>query len=249
MKVSTLYLENMSEIKKNVNEFNKDVEENKGYKYTTNAKFSSIVSNKRITDGVNKIIPAYVKTLMDVGCGDGTYTNEIKICHPSIKITGVDPSVNAIKIASDKYKNISFSDINIYDADKLAVNKYDLSVFRGVLHHLSDQSLAIKNAALFSDEMIIVEPNGNNFILKWIEKNSQYHIEHEEQSFTTKQLSDWCIENGWDVKSIKYIGYVPFFFPTFPSKIIYFFQPFLELIPVINKYFSAQIILYCKKKK
>lgn len=238
----------MSVIKDNVNKFNTDVEENKGYKYTTNSKFSSVVSNIRIMDGIYKTIPPNTKTIIDIGCGDGTYTNEIKKVYPNIEITGIEPSVNAIEIAKENYKNITFSNTNIYDIEALLEKKYNLSIFRGVIHHLSDPSLALKNAKLFSDEMLIVEPNGNNFILKLIEKNSQYHIDHEEQSFSTKQLSQWCNQNGWEIKSIKYIGFVPFFFPTIPSKIIYFFQPFLEIIPILNKYFSAQIIIYCKQK-
>lgn len=233
--------------KANVNKFNKDVEENEGYLYTTNAKYSSIVANQRITEVANELIPNNIKTLIDIGCGDGTYTSTIKKAHPHIEVTGIDPSTKAINIATRRFPNINFSDVNIYDVDKLTVRTYNLSVIRGVLHHLSDQSQAINNAFLISDEMMIMEPNGNNFILKWIEKHSKYHIEHEEQSFSTTQLSQWCTDNGWKVQTIKYIGFVPFFFPTLPAKIIHFFQPVLEKIPLINKYLSAQIIICCKK--
>ncbi len=238
----------MALIKQNVTQFDSDVEENEGYKYTTNAKYSSVVANKRIMEEMYKTIPSTTKSLIDIGCGDGTYTNEIKQKYPHIEVTGIDPSIKGIAIAKKKYSNITFSDINIYDAEKIAEKKYDLSIFSGVLHHMSDQFLAIKNAKLFSDEMLIIEPNGNNFILKWIEKNSQYHIEHEEQSFSTKLLSQWCVDNGWEIKSVNYIGFVPFFFPTLLSKIIYFFQPILEKLPIIRKYLSAQIVIYCKKK-
>lgn len=237
----------MKQIKDNVNKFNADVEKNEGYLYTTNAKYSSTVSNKRITDEINKSIKSHIKSIIDVGCGDGTYTCEIKKKHANVEITGIDPSINAINIAKKKFDNIYFSDLNIYDIENLKDKQFDLSIFRGVLHHVSDQFTAIKNATLFSNEMLIVEPNGNNFILKYIEKNSKYHIEHEEQSFSSKKLSELCINNGWEIISIKYIGFVPFFFPTFASKIIYFFQPILEKIPIINKFFSAQIVIYCKK--
>jgi len=102
----------MSIIKKNVNEFNKDVEGNKGYKYTTNASFSSIVSNKRMNEEVRKKINRNIKTLIDIGCGDGTYTNDLKMLNKDILITGIDPSTNAINIAKKKYKDICFFNFN-----------------------------------------------------------------------------------------------------------------------------------------
>src|ERR1035437_3419383 len=236
-------------IKQNVTAFNNDVDKNQGYLYTTNAKYSSVVSNKRMTDEVNKTIASNIKTIIDIGCGDGTYTNEIIKSHKNIKITGIDPSNNAIDIAKSRFKDIQFLHLNIYDIDSLLKSRFDLTIFRGVLHHISNQSLAIHNASLISDNLLIIEPNGNNFILKLIEKKSQYHIDHEEQSFSTKSLTQTCLENNWEITSIKYIGFVPFFFPTLPSKIIYFFQPFLEKIPFLNKYFCAQIVISCKNKK
>ena len=60
--------------KKNVNVFNSDVAENKGYRYTNNAPFSSVVANLRQTQETLKLIDSDAKTLVDIGCGDGTYT-------------------------------------------------------------------------------------------------------------------------------------------------------------------------------
>jgi len=239
----------MKQIKNNVNSFNNDVLNNDGYLYTTNAKYSSVVSNKRMSDEVFKLINSSIKTIIDIGCGDGTYTSEIKNKFPNINITGIDPSDNAIETAKKKYPNITFLNKNIYDLESLKTQKYDLCIIRGVLHHISNQSLAIKNVKQISNEMIIIEPNGNNFILKYIEKTSKYHIEHEEQSFSSKKLVNFCISNNWNIISKSYIGFVPFFFPTIPSKLIHFIQPLLERIPVLNKYFSAQIVLHCTQFK
>lgn len=236
--------------KKNVSEFNSDVKENNGYKYTTNAPFSSIVSNKRITEATIKFIPINSKTIIDIGCGDGSYTNALKKAFPDKKFTGFDPAKDAIEIA--KTKNIN-NDIEFLVGDLLNIstfpqNKFDLGIVRGVLHHLPNGYLGVANSIHLSDRIIIIEPNGNNPILKYIEKNSKYHIEHEEQSFTSNLLKEWCEKSGFIVEKIDFIGFVPFFFPTFLSKIIYFFQPFLELIYPLKKYFGAQIILICKKK-
>jgi hypothetical protein len=102
---------------------------------------------------------------------------------------------------------------------------------------------------VLSDRLLIMEPNGNNPILKVIEKLSPYHRQHEERSFSSRTLKKWCEEAGYDVEQLNFIGFVPFFFPTLLTKVIYFFQPFMEKIYPLKKYFGAQIILLCRKKQ
>ncbi|NIJ52689.1 class I SAM-dependent methyltransferase [Dyadobacter arcticus] len=237
-------------LKKNVQEFNKNVAENGGFLYTTNATFSSHVANKRISDEIFKLIKPHYKTLLDIGCGDGTYTYNIKQNFPNLEVHGFDPAESAIQIATKNYPSILFKTTNLLDDSvPLPEKKYDVAVIRGVLHHLTDQQKAIENAFKFADNVIIMEPNGNNPVLKLIEKTSAYHIEHEEQSFYQWQLKRWIKDAGGEIVEWKYVGYVPFFFPTAPAKIIYFFQPFLEKIPVLKHIFSAQFIIACRKRK
>ncbi|GAA4460648.1 hypothetical protein GCM10023189_36070 [Nibrella saemangeumensis] len=243
-------MESKAEVKQNVSVFNQNVRENGGFLYTTNASFSSYVANKRISDAIYKHIKPEYKTLLDIGCGDGAYTNEIKQNFPHLSVEGFDPAAKAVQAASEKYPDVKFTVSNILD-DTLAVpaKKYDVAVIRGVLHHLTDQEKAIRNAFKLSDNIIIMEPNGNNPILKVIEKTSKYHIEHEEQSFLSTTLKKWIRNAGGEVVEFSYVGYVPFFFPTTPAKIIYFFQPFLEKVPVVKHIFSAQFIISCRKRK
>ena len=238
----------MISIKRNVEEFNSNVVDNNGYLYTTNAPLSSILSNKRISDAIIELIPENIKTIVDVGCGDGTYTIDIAIRKPNAKVSGFDPAKEAIVLAKKQNPQLFFYEGNILDNTTLKAEKFDIAVIRGVLHHLSEPELAIKNSGLFADKIIIVEPNGNNPILKIIEKTSSYHLKHEEQSFSSNTLKNWCAKNNFDVKHLDYIGFIPFFFPTILTKIIYFFQPYLEKIYFIKKFFGAQIIIYAEKK-
>ena len=237
-------------LKKNVQEFNRNVRQNGGFLYTTNAQFSSHVANKRISDEIFKLIKPEYKTLVDIGCGDGMYTNNIKQNFPSLEVHGFDPAASAIQIAQEKYPSVQFETINLLD-DQLVTpeKKYDVAVIRGVLHHLLDQQKAIVNAFKLADNLIIMEPNGNNPILKIIEKTSRYHIEHEEQSFFQWQLKRWIRNAGGRVSAFRYVGFVPFFFPTLPAKVIYFFQPLLEKIPLLNHVFSAQFIIACSRNR
>ena len=243
--------ENLSApLKENVNAFNLNVAENGGFLYTTNAQFSSHVANKRISDEIFRFIKPTYKTLVDIGCGDGMYTDNIKQNFPHLDVFGFDPAGVAIEAARKKYPSVRFDTINLLDADlPVPPKKYDVAVIRGVLHHLSDQQLAIANAFRLADNLIIMEPNGNNPILKLIEKTSQYHIEHEEQSFFEWQLKSWIRNASGRIDSWSYVGYVPFFLPTLPAKVIYAVQPFLEKIPVLKHIFSAQFIIACSRTK
>lgn len=234
--------------KKNVSVFNSDVEENKGYRYTNNAPYSSVVANLRQTQETLKLIDKDAKTLVDIGCGDGTYTAEIYRARPDLKITGFDPAAVAIELAKEKNPNINFEVANLLDIDSMPRQQFDIAVIRGVLHHLTDPPLAIENAGKIAKKVIIIEPNGNNPILKVIEKTSKYHIEHEERSFSQALLTQWCEEKGLKVESLTVIGFVPFFFPEVLAKIIYFFQPMLELIGPLKKYFGAQIVIVATRK-
>lgn len=234
----------MKKLKKNVAVFDKDILANSGYRYTTNTRYSAIVANKRLTDITLSILSGLKqKCLVDVGCGDGIYTNEIKNQFPKLKISAYDPAAKAINLAKKLYPKINFFVENVLNKELSQKNKYDTAIIRGVLHHLDQPELAIKNTAKIANKIIIIEPNGNNPILKIIEKRSRYHIEHEEKSYSVKEFRIFCKKANCRIEKICYVGFVPFFFPTLPSKIIHFFQPLLEKIPILNHYLAAQIVL------
>ncbi len=232
-------------VKDNVNKFNNDVIANGGYKYTTNASYSSVVANQRMTEAAIACIPKGTRSLIDFGCGDGTYTAELAKAFPEAEIVGVDPAADAITRARSLTPSAAFTNANLLEPATLPQRMFDVGIIRGVIHHLPTGPLGITNAARVCRTLIIIEPNGNNPILKWIEKNSQYHIEHEEQSFTSRELDAWCRSAGYTRVRIDYIGFIPMFFPTVLAKIIRFFEPLFGCIYPVKKYLSGQIILTC----
>lgn len=235
--------------KNNVKVFNSDVKNQGGYQYTRDEKYSAKMANMRLTQATLEGIEFFAKRkqifkLLDVGCGDGTYTNEIARAFPNITVFGFDPAANAIERAKLMYPTIKFrvGDIlNSSDLDEV----YDIVVVRGVIHHLSAPSRAIENLSHIAKAVIIIEPNGNNPILKLIEKTSQYHIDHEEQSFRPRLISKWLNSSKFTIESRFYVGFIPFFFPERLARLIYFFQPVLERIPIVANLFSACSVFYC----
>jgi SAM-dependent methyltransferase len=188
------------------------------------------------------------KRVLDAGCGDGTYANDLKRERSSLQIVGFDPAIEAVRIAQSRYPDIEFVVGDVLRAETFPEGKFDLIILRGVLHHVLDPAEAIRQCAARSDTLLIIEPNGNNPILKLIEKVSPYHREHEERSFSSRTLARWCREARCPATSISFIGFVPFFFPTLPAKIIHFFQPFLERVPLLCRFFGAQVIITAESK-
>ncbi len=109
-------------------------------------------------------------------------------------------------------KKIQFRTGDIYKVDSLK-GRFEIAVARGILHHLYDLPKAVRALSLVADEIIVVEPNGYNPILKMIEKISNYHIEHEEKSYFPFSLRHEFERNGGKSPRGSYRGLVPFFAP------------------------------------
>lgn len=229
---------------KNVTQFNQDVQTNKGYLYTTAAKLSSRLANQRLSEAVALITDLSGKRLIDVGCGDGAYTIEFLAAKPEY-VLGVDAAEAAVASARQKYntlEHIEFEVVDIYNLGDLG-RHFDTAIVRGVLHHLYDVEKAIVSLSKIADEVIIVEPNGYNPILKLIEKMSRYHIEHEEKSYFPHQLDQWFIQHGGSVVKSFYCGLVPFFCPDIIARTLKILEPLVERIPILKQLGCAVYVL------
>lgn len=233
-------------VEKNIRKFSSDVSDYGGYVYTANNILSSELANKHITQITLSLINFHKKRIVDIGCGDGTYTESIFVLGKPKNIIGIDPADRAVRIAIQKYartSRIKFKVGNIYN---LPDKTYDVAVIRGVLHHLYNPSQAMEKISKIAKEIIIIEPNGYNPILKLIEKISKYHIEHEEKSYSPPQINSWITSNDGKIVSRKYGGLVPFFCPDLLARTLKFIEPFVEKIPFLNKFICANYYVVYK---
>jgi len=222
--------------------FDGDIRKYNGYQYTQKKLYSMEVANSRLTRETALHIPKSTQTVIDMGCGDGVYTHELSIQFPHVQFSGFDPSGEAIRIAKKAYQHIQFykGDLFLLPPPK---KKYDVAILRGVIHHVHDPALALQKARLWARTVIIIEPNGNNVLLKLIEKMSPYHRMHQERSYSGMQLKHWCTQAKIRLVKEKYIGFVPFFFPTVLARIVYALQPYFEKVFILTYFFAAQIVL------
>jgi len=231
--------------KRNVSKFNEDILSVGGYHYTAVDKVSSRFANDRMTKLTIDTVDLSNKTVIDIGCGDGSYSHSLLQENPEY-ILGIDAAQSAIVYASEKFKNqekLLFRKVNVYDLDTLD-NIFDIAVVRGVLHHLPDAKSAITQIVKSARVVVVIEPNGYNPILKIIEKLSKYHREHEEKSYSPKNIDKWFLGVG-DIEIVqrRYIGFVPFFCPDMLAIILKKVEPFIEAVPFLRNICCAQYTL------
>ncbi|MFC1647237.1 class I SAM-dependent methyltransferase [Patescibacteria group bacterium] len=236
--------------------YNEDVIESGGYLYTGETIYSAVVATRKQTDEIHQLIkdnfPKNIN-ILDIGCGDGKYTLELMRALRLKKIVGFDISDEGIKIASKRLKTnekkiASFTVGDAYQmSKKFKKGEFDLGVIRGVLHHMEEPKKAIREVSKVLNNVIVLEPNGYNPVLKVIEKLSPYHKKHGEKSYFPVFLDKWFLDNGYKMKYRKYFSIVPYFCPDWMVKVLKVVEPFFESLPLFNKFYCGGIlILYSK---
>jgi 2-polyprenyl-3-methyl-5-hydroxy-6-metoxy-1,4-benzoquinol methylase len=238
--------------KNNVRQFDSDVMERGSYAYTTE-RLSARTANGRISRSIAEAYDFTGKTVLDLGCGDGAYTVEF----PALgvrEIVGVDPASVAIDAATARAEALGLGGVvrfetgNIYALDDyLADRRFDCIVLRGVLHHLPDPARAIAGLSAFQGTILIVEPNGNNPVLKMLERYSRYHIEHEERSFSPALIRRWLASAGFDVLSSRVVNLVPFFCPDWMVSLLHTAERPVERLPLLRDIACGQSVIVARK--
>ena len=237
-------------MKKDIKTFNQDIEKFGGYEYTLETRLSSKIANARISKAIHSLVDFRGKRILDIGCGDGTYTSEFAALNPS-SVLGLDITDAAIQHAKKKFANNSlfnFDTGSIYNLEQY-YDKFDIVVVRGVLHHLDDPAKAIKQLIKTAPIVVGFEPNGYNPILKLIEKFSEYHIQHEEKSFTASKINSWFKDAGASMEKGLFVNTVPMFCPDWMAKFLHFFEPLAEALPLVKHFGCGQYIFSAKRIK
>jgi ubiquinone/menaquinone biosynthesis C-methylase UbiE len=148
--------------------------------YYNNYNWEKAALSKKIKDKIYLIkyaIPNDVKSILDIGCGDGTISNEL---NKYFKVIGIDRSINALKFVKSKRINVS--------ADYLPLkNKsIDLVFSSEMVEHLPDDVFdkAIAEMKRVSKKYIFLTfPNNENIKKQLIgcpncsyEFNKSYHL-------------------------------------------------------------------------
>jgi SAM-dependent methyltransferase len=212
--------------------FKADMADNEGYLYTTNAPLSSQLANRRCTDAVIAMADFRGKRVIDVGCGDGTYTVELLALTEPATLHGIDVVDQAVVTARAKSADprLTFAVGSATDLP-FPDDSFDIAVVRGVLHHMPDAARALQEALRVAPRIVVLEPNGYNPGLKLFERFHPYHKAHGEMSYPPRTLDRWISQAGGRVGRRTFAGLVPMFCPDRAAEGLKRVEPAFEKVP------------------
>lgn len=79
------------------------------------------------------------ESIIDIGCGPGNSTNQLKTFFPNARILGIDNSDNMLNKAKNSYKDLSFKKCNIPD-DLVELENCDLIFSNACLHWIPNHA-------------------------------------------------------------------------------------------------------------
>jgi SAM-dependent methyltransferase len=233
----------------NVAVFDRDAATGGGYVYTTNTRLSSRLATRRSTRAILATNRFAGRSVIDMGCGDGFYTIRFWDKGRPRAMTGVDGAAEAIAVARANKKD---RPITFEVADAHAVpypdNSFDLALVQSILHHDDQPADIIREALRLAPEILIHEPNGNNLGLKIIERTSLYHREHNEKSYSSRQMARWIREAGGEVVYQRFAGFVPMFCPAWLARLMKMVEPVVETVPGLNALAGSVYVMVARRR-
>lgn len=231
--------------------FNKDVGEFGGYQYARSTQLSSTHSNEHNTRIILRNCDLDGKRVLDVGCGDGTYTMELRTRTKAAHIVGIDPASKAIEAARQRSADVEGIEFKNCFASELleAGEHFDFAVCRGVIHHVDDPQKEISTILQLADQAFWIDPNGYNLVLKMLERFSAYHREHKERSYRMETFCRWVQSGGNSVDKRFFHGMVPMFCPNWMARVLMCFEPTVERLPLVRRFACGRIAILASAGK
>lgn len=233
-----------------VDPFTADIATNAGYLYTTHASLSSRLANRRLTDASLAVADFDRRRVVDIGCGDGTFTVEVFDAGGATGVTGLDPAETAVRVARGKVgdRPINFTVASAF-ALPYASDSFDVAYLRGVLHHMTRPVEALREALRVATSVVVVEPNGYNPVLKVLERCSRYHLEHGERSYSPRRLDNWVRDLGGTLERRTFAGLVPMFCPDWLARATKRLEPAVERLPVVRNVGCAVYVFSARGRR
>jgi len=235
-------------MKAKVEVFDRDAATNDGYVYTTAQRLSSRLATRKLSDLILGAVDFEGRTVLDIGCGDGYFTERYWDEGRPERIVGVDPAPAAVKVAQERRPDANMTFV-VGDGHRLPWRdgSFDLALIQGVLHHDDRPVETIREAFRLAGEVLILEPNGNNMGLKVIEKASRYHRDHHERSYPTRRLLRWVRESGGTVVHQEFGGLVPMFCPDWIARTAKALEPGVERSPLLRYLGCAVLVVVARR--
>jgi SAM-dependent methyltransferase len=173
--------------------------------------------------------------VLDFGCGDGAFANEM-LASRYCAIDGYDLAPPAIERANATAPgpHLKFFSADLVALDYSALPRYDGAFLIGILHHIKAATPDIlRSLAQVTDKLVVLEPNGNNVVRKLLELTPSYRSAGED-SFRTQEMIGIFSDAGWRTVIKKRLNLFPNFTPSLVYRLLAPLEPYIERSSFLN---------------
>lgn len=173
--------------------------------------------------------------VLDFGCGDGAFANEILASHYGA-VDGYDLAPIAIERANAAAPgpHMKFFSTDLVTLDYSSLPRYDGAFLIGILHHIKAATPeALRSLAHVTDKIVVLEPNGNHLLRKLLELTPSYRNAGED-SFRTREMVDIFSATGWRTMVRKRLNLFPNFTPGLVYRLLAPIEPYIEESLLLN---------------
>jgi ubiquinone/menaquinone biosynthesis C-methylase UbiE len=155
---------------------------------------------------IKKMIrPLDFKSVLDVGCGQGSFLKELQTEFPNIRTHGIDISRTAVELARKRMPNGQFYVVDI--TETFLDDICDLVVCSEVLEHIPDDLVALQNLKKMTGKYLLVStPQGK---MREFEKQVG-HVRNYAPGELVKKIES----SGFKILSVVEWGF-PFYSPLY----------------------------------
>jgi len=142
------------------------------------------------------------KTILDIGCGVGSFSEVCRSHFPNIEYTGMDFSENSIRLAKENFGGEKFIVGDMRELEKEDIQKYDLLFLGAVFDVLPDgddqleRIMSLNTKAILVSRMNITEEKSYYTEYMAYEELPTCSYHHNKQNFL-----DMCKKYGYSITS------------------------------------------------
>ena len=147
----------------------------------------------RVLSALRQLAPASV---VDLGCGDGSLLQEIRVTLPSVRLAGIDLSARQIEENQRRTPEIAWHAANLLEPVTLP-DRFEAVVASEVIEHLDDAEALLRNAAVLAS-------NGGTLVLTTQSgrvgetERRVGHVRH----FSRDEMESLLGRCGWDPEGV-----------------------------------------------